>query len=155
MARDLGRDRAVAEDGDRDGHAFASGFGRIDRPVRSLVGRAVQTRGSPLWPLALAGAATSLAASCCAVPLALVLAGISGAWMAHLRVMEPYSPLLLAVSVAALALSWKRVFRARNACSAVTGTCAPPAARVVVLFWAISALTAVVLAVPLVAPLFY
>lgn len=108
--------------------------------------------------LALAGLAALLASSCCVLPLVLALLGISGAWISRLRVLEPYSPALIALSLGALALAGWRLFRPLHEAEA----CAPtdPACRVVRptarrWFWFVALLALVPLLAPLVAPLFY
>ncbi|MFT7721339.1 MAG: mercuric transporter MerT family protein [Roseateles sp.] len=104
--------------------------------------------------LALAGLTALLASSCCVLPLALALLGVSGAWMSRLRVLEPYSAALIALSFAALALAAWRLFRPAAAC-APDGACraAQPAARR--WFWLVALLALLPLAVPLLAPFFY
>ena len=39
------------------------------------------------------------AASCCVIPFALFLAGVSGAWIGNLTALEPYQPIFAAVSL--------------------------------------------------------
>ena len=58
------------------------------------------------------------AASCCVLPLAFTLLGVSGAWMANLRALSPYKPYFVALSVLALGYGFYRVYgRARVACA--------------------------------------
>lgn len=104
--------------------------------------------------LALAGLAALLASSCCVLPLALALLGVSGAWMSRLRVLEPYSAALIALSFAALALAAWRLFRPAAAC-APNDACraVQPASRR--WFWAVALLALVPLIAPLLAPYFY
>lgn len=108
-----------------------------------------------VWPLMLAAITSVLASSCCLLPLILVLLGFSGAWMTHLRIMAPYSPLLIAASSLALLLAWKPVFRPTPSCPmhGVLGARRRSALRTA--FVIISVLTATLLIVPAVAPLFY
>ena len=40
------------------------------------------------------------AASCCVIPFALFLAGVSGAWIGNLTALEPYQPIFAGVSLA-------------------------------------------------------
>lgn len=72
---------------------------------------------SPRWAL-LAGIAGALGASvCCAVPLILVSIGISGTWLASLTALEPYRPLFVAVTVAALAFASWRLYGPSSRCA--------------------------------------
>ena len=53
---------------------------------------------APKW-LATGGILAALGATtCCVLPLALTLLGVSGAWMANLRALSPYQPYFLALS---------------------------------------------------------
>lgn len=112
----------------------------------------------PAPALALAGLAALLASSCCVLPLALALAGISGAWISQLRVMEPYSDGLLALAVGALAWAAWRIYgrsvQAETVCEADAG-CRPVSHAVRNWFWLVLLITMVPLLVPLAAPWFY
>lgn len=66
------------------------------------------------------------AASCCILPLALTVAGVSGAWMANLRVLAPYQPIFIAVTVALLGYGFYLVYwKPKQAC-ADGAVCARP-----------------------------
>jgi mercuric ion transport protein len=109
--------------------------------------------------LTLAGIAALLASGCCVMPLALVLIGVSGAWISQLHRLEPYSSWLAALALGSLGLAAWRLFRPApnaGACAAdedVPCRSANVAARR--WFWAIAVLTLIPLLVPLAAPLFY
>ncbi len=121
--------------------------------------------------LTVAGLLALLASSCCVLPLVLVLAGVTGAWMARLRVLEPWSNGIAALAVAALAFAAWRLWRRqpRDACAAEgvgdaggagegSGAGEPCAITRPWLrrwFWLVALLTVVPIAVPLLAPLFY
>ena len=107
--------------------------------------------------LTLAGLAALLASSCCVLPLVFALVGISGAWIAQLRVLEPYSNVLLAVAFASLAYAAWRLYRPARGEEAVCrdGTCSPAVGVARRWFWLVAVLTLIPLLVPLVAPLFY
>ena len=107
--------------------------------------------------LTLAGLAALLASSCCVLPLAFALVGISGAWMVHMRVLEPYAPVLLGVALACLAFAAWRLYRPVRGEEAVCrdGTCPPAVGVARRWFWLVAVLTLIPLLVPLVAPLFY
>jgi mercuric ion transport protein len=71
---------------------------------------------SPRWAL-LTGVAGALGASlCCALPLALVSLGIGGAWLSGLTALEPYRPVFVAVTVAALASAGWRLYGPASRC---------------------------------------
>ena len=112
----------------------------------------------PAPALALAGLAALLASSCCVLPLALALAGISGAWISQLRVMEPYSDGLLALAFCALAWAAWRIYgrsaHAQSVCETDTA-CRPVSHQVRTWFWLVVVVTLVPLLVPLAAPWFY
>ena len=58
------------------------------------------------------------ASSCCLLPLALTIAGVSGAWMANLRMLQPYKPLFALVALAFIAWGfWLVYIRPRRACA--------------------------------------
>lgn len=58
-----------------------------------------------------------LASSCCILPLVLVLAGVSGAWIGSLTALEPYKPLFIAVTSIFLGLGfWHVYFQAKPEC---------------------------------------
>ena len=107
---------------------------------------------SALW---LAGLAALLASSCCVLPLVFVLVGVSGAWIAQLTLLQPYSLWLEALAVAALAIAGWRIYRPRlrSEPGAVSCPATRPAARA--WFWIIAVLTLLPIVVSLLAPLFY
>lgn len=105
--------------------------------------------------LGAAAAAALLASACCVAPLALVLLGISGAWIGQLAAFEPYRPFFLAAAAGALFLAWRKIWRAPDCTDG--RACAAPAAKRVhkVIFLTVSVLLVLVLGFPLAAPLFY
>jgi mercuric ion transport protein len=109
--------------------------------------------------LTLAALAAMLASTCCVLPLVFALAGISGAWIVQLRVLEPYSSTLTVLALVALALAGWRLYRpqaqADAACAVGNGACGPVNAAARRWFWLVAVLTLVPLLVPLAAPLFY
>lgn len=103
--------------------------------------------------LTLAGLAALLASTCCVLPLVLVLAGVTGAWMSRLRVLEPWSNGLAALAVAALAFAAWRLWR--PLAMAEGSPCATARPRLRRGFWVVALLVAVPIVVPLAAPFFY
>ena len=74
------------------------------------------------------GALAALAASaCCLGPLALVLLGLSGAWIANLTTLEPYRPIFIGAALVLMGLAWRRIYRTPAAEACAPGTlCALP-----------------------------
>lgn len=107
--------------------------------------------------LTLAGIAALLASTCCVLPLVFALVGISGAWIARMRVLEPYSAALSVLSLAALAFAAWRLYRASpgQACEVGDAACRQVSAGARRWFWLVAVLTLIPLLVPLAAPLFY
>ncbi|UCI05627.1 mercuric transporter MerT family protein [Mesorhizobium sp. B1-1-8] len=79
--------------------------------------------------LALGGLSAGLLASaCCVLPLALALAGISGAWIARLTALAPYQPYFLTLAAVSIGFGFWR-YR-RNEATCVAGSlCASPLYR--------------------------
>src|SRR5690348_12513012 len=67
------------------------------------------------------------AASCCVVPFALFLAGISGAWIGDLTALEPYQPYFAGFAVACIGIGFYRVYRKPVAACMDAPYCARPA----------------------------
>ena len=99
-----------------------------------------------------------LASACCVGPLALVMAGISGAWISNLTLLEPYRWIFIGIALVFMALAWRRIYRAPAAAECEPGTvCALPQTNRAyrVIFWVVSALVLLAFAFPYFAPLFY
>lgn len=104
---------------------------------------------------ALAGAV--LASSCCVLPLALVLAGLGGTWIASLRALAPYKPLFLAGTALALGAGfWVVHGRPEPACAPGT-LCGRPQSRRLTrtALWAATALALLAATADYWAPWFY
>ena len=102
-------------------------------------------------------AVAAIAASlCCVGPLVLVMLGVGGAWVSNLRVLEPWRPLFIGLTVVLLVLAFRNIWRPASAC-APGAVCALPRnnRRYKILFGVLAALIAALLAFPLVAPWFY
>jgi len=106
--------------------------------------------------LAVGGAAAILASTCCLGPLILVLLGFSGAWIGSLSALEPYRPFFLALTLVALGLAGRRIFRAAPACESGAG-CSTPASRCLqkIVFTAVTLLALVAFVFPYLARFFY
>jgi mercuric ion transport protein len=86
------------------------------------------------------------AASCCIVPFALFLAGVSGAWIGNLTALEPYQPIFAGVSLAFIGFGAWRLRRKRQV-SCADGNCATPQSDRIAKIGLWTAATLVVLAV--------
>jgi mercuric ion transport protein len=62
------------------------------------------------------GLAAILASTCCLGPLALLMPGVSGAWIGNLTALEPYRPLFVIIAVAALLFAYRQIVRPTAAC---------------------------------------
>lgn len=56
------------------------------------------------------------ASVCCVVPLLLVLAGVSGAWIANLTALDPWRPWFIGATLACLGLAHWTIGKARAQC---------------------------------------
>ena len=104
----------------------------------------------------LAGGFAALAASaCCLGPLVLVSLGLGGAWLANLRLLEPYRPWFIGIAVVALVFAYRRMFVRGKTCAPGQACAAPGVNRYRVLFWVVSVLVSIAIQFPWIAPLFY
>ncbi|WP_167759728.1 mercuric transporter MerT family protein [Massilia horti] len=117
---------------------------------------ALTRRNQGLGWMTLAVASALLASTCCVLPLVLVLAGITGAWMVHLSVLKPATPYLVAAAVGALGWAGYLVFRPVQACSMEEdAACAVTRPLMRRLFVGCAVFIAALLLFPLIAPVFY
>lgn len=122
--------------------------------------RDAQAKGDPFSRTTLTGGLVAgiLASVCCVGPLVLVLAGVSGAWISNLTLLEPYRWVFIGVALVFMALAWRRIYRAPATAVCEPGTaCALPQTRRVyrVMFWVVSGLVLLAFAFPYFAPLLY
>lgn len=80
------------------------------------------------WSLIGAVLSEIAAATCCVLPVALLGLGVGGTWASRLAVLEPYRPVLVALTVMLLGFAFYRAYRPMKAesCSA-HGSCRIPA----------------------------
>lgn len=103
------------------------------------------------------GALAAIVASvCCLGPFVLVTVGISGAWISNLVAFEPYRPYAIGVALVCMALAYRKIYAAREACEPGT-LCAVPQTRRIykAMFWAVSAMVLIALGFPYTARFFY
>ena len=102
------------------------------------------------------GLAAFLASTCCLGPLVLITLGVSGAWISNLTALEPYRPAFILAAVIALFYAWRRIRRPAAHCEPGQVCAVPRVNRSYrMLFWVVTALVAVALGFPLIAPWFY
>lgn len=98
-----------------------------------------------------------LASTCCIAPLALLMLGVSGAWIGTLTALEPYKPYFAAVALVFIGLGFRQVyFKTKPAC--VEGSyCATPQSSFITqsALWLATALVLLALTINWWAPLFY
>jgi len=96
------------------------------------------------------------AASCCVVPFALFMLGISGAWISNLTALEPYQPIFAAVAFGFLGYGFYLIYRKPKVECAEGSYCAKPSsgrtARIGL--WTATVLVVIALGFPKLAPLF-
>lgn len=104
----------------------------------------------------LAGTLAAIGASvCCVGPLALLMLGISGAWIAHLSAFEPFRPWFVAATLLFLGLAFRKLYLQAQVCEP-GASCADPAVlrRQRLVFWLVAFALLGLLSVPWVAPYF-
>jgi mercuric ion transport protein len=105
--------------------------------------------------IAFAVLASILASTCCVLPLALVLVGITGAWMVHLTALKPLTPWAIALTAGALGWAGWLLFRPAASCAVGDQDCATTRPAMRRLFIGCAVFIALLLGFPLIAPLFY
>ncbi len=120
-------------------------------------GTDTSTDARAIWTTIGGVAGAVLASSCCIVPLALVLLGVSGAWIGALTALSPYQPWFAGFAIVFLAHGFYRAYGlSRRAC--VDGACAarPVAPRITrFVLWVASVLVVLSMTIEWWAPLFY
>lgn len=105
----------------------------------------------------IAGVLAAIGASvCCVGPLILLALGIGGTWVGSLTAMEPFRPLFIGLTLLFLGLAFRKLYLVPRVCAPGT-PCADPRTlkRQRIIFWVVTAILLVLLAVPWFAPLFY
>ena len=66
----------------------------------------------------LAGALAAIGASvCCVAPLALLMLGVSGAWISYLTAFEPFRPYFIGLTLLFLCLAFRKLYLVKPACA--------------------------------------
>lgn len=99
--------------------------------------------------LMAAALAALLASACCLGPLALVLLGVSGAWIGNLTALEPYRPFFIGGALIAMFFAWRHIYRAPRDCGP-DELCAVPRVKTAykVLFWCVVVMIVIALFFP-------
>jgi len=98
-----------------------------------------------------------VASSCCILPLAFVLLGVSGAWIGNLTALEPYKPYFIAVTLAFLGFGfWHVYFWAKPECEEGS-YCAKPESTMItqIALWTGTVVVLLAATIDYWAPLFY
>jgi mercuric ion transport protein len=122
--------------------------------VRSRENAGTQT-GQNL--MAMGGLLAALAAaSCCVVPFALFLLGITGAWISNLTALEPYQPIFAAIAFGFLGCGFYLVYRKPRVACAEGSYCDTPTSKrtAKIGLWSAAILVVIALGFPKLAPLF-
>lgn len=93
--------------------------------------------------------------SCCVLPLALVLAGVSGAWIGTLTALEPYKPIFAVIAIGLIGLGFWQVYGRRTKCDDRQGGRTVSSLTVQMALWTSTMLVALALTAGVWAPLFY
>jgi len=107
--------------------------------------------------LSLGGMLAALgAASCCVIPFALFMLGISGAWIGNLTALGPYQPIFAGVAFTCLGYGFYLVYRKPKVACAEGSYCAQPTSgRIAKIgLWTATVLVIIALGFPQIAPLF-
>ena len=97
------------------------------------------------------------AATCCVVPFALFIAGVSGAWIGNLTALKPYQPLFVGIAIVCLGFGFYSVYRKPKAADCAEGSyCARPSSgrNAKIGLWLATVLIVIALGFPYVARLF-
>ncbi|MBN8945107.1 MAG: mercury transporter MerT [Rhizobiales bacterium] len=128
--------------------------GTATTPAPRLIGRRLD--GAAL--LSVGGILAALGASaCCVVPFALLVAGVSGAWIGTLTALAPYQPLFVGLAVTCLGCGYYAVYLRPKTADCVEGSyCArPSSSRIAKIgLWAAIVLTVIAVGFPYAARLF-
>jgi mercuric ion transport protein len=131
-----------------DGHTTQTSLAAA--PSRSEV---VPSAGKAGWAAAGGILGALAASSCCILPLALFVLGISGAWIGNLTALAPYQPIFFAATAGCLGVGYYLVYRQPTAVCA-DGSCTRPLPKrgVKAALWAATALVLAAVAFDYLAP---
>jgi len=109
--------------------------------------------GKARWAAAGGILGALAASSCCLLPFALFMLGVSGAWIGNLTAFAPYQPIFFAATAGCLGVAYYLVYRQPKAVCA-DGNCARPLPKrgVKAVLWAATALVLAAAAFDYLAP---
>lgn len=95
------------------------------------------------------------ASVCCVGPLVLLVLGIGGAWVGNLTAFEPYRPYFIGITLVFIGLAFRKLYLVPQVCMPGSA-CANPMVlkRQRLIFWVVTLLMLLLLAVPTLAPYF-
>jgi mercuric ion transport protein len=139
---------------------MTASLGPGDPPIAAH-GQAIEPRvstGERTQKLLAAGGILAAlgAASCCVMPFALFVLGISGAWIGNLTALEPYQPIFATIAAASIGYGFYLVYRQPKAVCADGSYCASPRSLRLTKagLWVAAILVVIALGFPRLAPLF-
>jgi mercuric ion transport protein len=113
-----------------------------------------QTNGTKNWAASFGAIGAILASSCCILPFAFLMLGVSGAWIGNLTVLEPYKNYFAAVTLVFLGVGfWQVYVKPKKQCE--EGYCATPKSdRVIkIILWVSTVLVLLALTIDFWAPI--
>jgi len=125
--------------------------------ARQVADAGVDTGRGKGWFAAGGIFAALLASSCCILPLALVMLGLSGAWIANFAALEPYKTWIVAATLVFLALGFRQVYSRQQPTCEEDSYCARPASELVTksALWIATVLVTMAITIRWWAPLFH
>lgn len=120
-------------------------------PTRRDADSAETSGGHRATLLSVGGILAALgAASCCVIPFALFLLGVSGAWIGNLTALEPYQPVFAAIAFGFIGYGAYLIYWQPKAACADDSYCARPASSRLakIGLWSAGALVGVALGFP-------
>jgi len=105
----------------------------------------------------IGGLTSAIAGSvCCVGPLVLVSLGISGVWIANLRVLEPYDPIFMGLTAVFLWLAYRKIYGTAKVCAPEAACAVSGTQRMIrMAFWLVTLFALVTFALPYFAKFFY
>jgi len=113
-----------------------------------------ETGNKEKWSTSLGAIGAVLASSCCILPFALLMLGVSGAWIGSLTVLEPYKEYFAVVALGFLGFGfWQVYFKPQKQCD--DGYCATPKSNSVIktVLWVSAILVLLALTIDFWAPI--
>lgn len=96
------------------------------------------------------------ASACCLGPFLLLSMGIGGAWIAHLTALEPYRPILVALTVLFLGMTFRKLYLVPQRCTPGDTCVADRTQRIQrILFWILLPFVLLMVASPWILPFVY